>query len=87
MPLQRVPAGRINAVHAPEGSILGPMWTGELVVVMENDEQGMKLGFATQEDLYDDPDDPKTWTEFQKTHRSQLMQRVRFAALFGGDPR
>lgn len=85
MPLARVPAGRVNGVHAPEGSIMGPMWTNELVVVTENDERGVKVGFATNPDLDQPTDDPKTWAEYQKNRRAQVMIRARLSALFGGN--
>jgi hypothetical protein len=84
--MARAEAGRINGVHAPEGSIMGPMWTNELVAVIENDERGVVLGYATKEELDAPTDDPRTWAEFQKNRRAQLMTRARLAALFGGDP-
>lgn len=82
----RASAGRINGVHAPIGSIMGPMWTDELLAVIDNDERGVALSYAMRKELEADTSDPNTVAEFMKNRRAQLMQRVRLAALFGGDP-
>lgn len=86
--MNRPVAGRINGVHAPVGSIMGPMWTDELLAVIEDDMLGDRviLGYATREELEADTSNPNTVAEFMKNRRAQLMQRVRLAALFGGDP-
>lgn len=49
---RRVPAGRLNGVHADVGTVLGPKEvTREFVVVTGNDERGVTVGYATQADL------------------------------------
>lgn len=89
--LQRVLAGRINGVHAPEGSIMGPMWTDELLVVVEYQYAANRviLGFATPIDLEartpSKIDEPHTMAEYLSKRRQQVMVRAHLSALFGGE--
>lgn len=82
--LERVRAGRINGIYAPAGSIMGPQWTDELLVVMTYDGKGVELGFATPEDLAEAPRICHTLTEWANSRRRQVMERARIATLFGG---
>ena len=83
--MDRVPAGRVNGVHAPVGTILGPKAvTREFVVVTSNDDRGVVVGFATSEDMQVNPElDPHSMTEFQALMGFQLEHRVRLQVLFG----
>jgi hypothetical protein len=81
--MTRVPAGRLNGVHAPEGTILGPTWTRELVVVTENDENGVMVGYATATDTDRPTDDPCSVSEFRKNEIAQEPIRARLQELFG----
>lgn len=50
--LSRVPAGRLNGISAPVGTVLGPKEvTREFVVVTAVDDLGVSVGYATQADL------------------------------------
>lgn len=50
--MKRIPAGRLNGIHAEVGTVLGPKEvTREYVVVTGNDEAGVTVGYATPEDL------------------------------------
>lgn len=44
-------AGRMNGVAPEVGTIVGPNWLGELLVVREVDERGATLGYVTREDI------------------------------------
>lgn len=45
-------AGRLNAVHAPAGTILGPTdITREFLVVVDNDDDGAILGYASRAEI------------------------------------
>lgn len=44
-------AGRMNGVQPEVGTIVGPNWLGELLVVREVDEHGATLGYVTREDI------------------------------------
>lgn len=47
-----VPAGRVNGVHAPVGTLLGPKQvTREYVVVTDQDERGVIVGYAQPADI------------------------------------
>lgn len=49
---RRVPAGRLNGIHAEVGTVLGPKEvTREYVVVTTQDDQGVTVGYATPEDM------------------------------------
>jgi hypothetical protein len=51
-PAKRHVAGRLNGTHAEAGTILGPRGlTGEWLVVLDNDDQGVTLGYATTQEL------------------------------------
>ena len=65
--MTRAPAGRLNGVHAPVGTILGPkVVTRELVVVTFNDDAGVTVGYATPADIADAFDrDPRSVAEAQ----------------------
>jgi hypothetical protein len=43
--------GRINGIHAPAGSLLGPMNDGRYVVVIRNDDGSVVCDVASPEDL------------------------------------
>lgn len=77
-------AGRLNGIHAPEGSILGPTWTSELVAVDSNDEIGIVLRYATEADLERVIDDPQTVAEFRRNQMIQKPITDRLRELFGG---
>jgi hypothetical protein len=45
-------SGRINGIHAEPGTVLGPtIITREWIVVVENDERGVIIGYASQPDV------------------------------------
>lgn len=60
-------AGRLNGIFPEVGTILGPIWTGELVVVREVDERGAILGWPTRDDFRAarDADAPRSLTELR----------------------
>jgi hypothetical protein len=73
--LKRIPAGRLNGIHAETGTVLGPkIVTREYVVVTGNDEHGLTVGYATQADLEAiiAPDHhPRSMTEFMIRRQAQ----------------
>lgn len=60
-----IPAGHVNGVWAPAGTILGPkVVTRELVVVTGYDHVGVTVGYATTGDVDAAADrDPQSVTE------------------------
>lgn len=51
-PYGRPVAGRLNGIHAPIGTILGPKdVTREYVVVIADDEEGVVVGFASTTEI------------------------------------
>lgn len=64
------PIGRLNGIHAEVGTILGPGTTSELLVVVDNDERGVKVSYCTVPDLEAAAKmDPRSVTEHR--HRVQ----------------
>lgn len=61
------PAGRMNGVFPEPGTIVGPNWLGELLVVREVDERGALLGYFTQDDAraFRDAPAPRSLTEIR----------------------
>jgi hypothetical protein len=55
----------MNGVHPEIGTIVGPNWLGELLVVREHDERGALLGYFTQADAvgFRDAPAPRSLTE------------------------
>lgn len=43
----------LKGVHGDPGTILGPTTMGEYMVILEDTEEGTKLGFATQPHMYE----------------------------------
>lgn len=58
-------AGRMNGVQPEIGTIVGPNWLGELLVVREVDDHGATLGYFTQQDAinFRDAPAPRSLTE------------------------
>lgn len=46
-------AGRLNGIDAPIGTVVGPRWTREMLVVIGVDETGADLGYAQPAELAD----------------------------------
>jgi hypothetical protein len=58
--------GRLNGVHAEPGAILGPTdITREYLVVLDNDDRGVTLGYPTPDETEDlrSQDSPRTVAE------------------------
>lgn len=48
----RYTAGRLNGVHAEPGTLLGPKdITCEWMVVLDNDDSGCTVGYATADEI------------------------------------
>lgn len=86
----RVPAGRVNGVHAELGTVLGPkVVTREFVVATGTDERGTTVGYATVQDV--DPEaiaamverGPRSVTEFEMIRGYQVEDRLRLWSMFG----
>lgn len=60
-------AGRLNGVSPEVGTIVGPNWLGELLVVREVDERGAVLGYFGTEDAraFRDAPSPRSLTEIR----------------------
>lgn len=50
-PVARPVAGRLNGITAEPGTLLGPIWTGEVVVVIDQDDRGVILGYPTEPEM------------------------------------
>jgi hypothetical protein len=76
-PRPRVAAGRVNGVHAPVGTLLGPKAvTREYVVVTGEDERGVTVGYATAADIAAAGEvDPRSVTEARLRLAGQRGQR------------
>lgn len=90
IPPKRVPAGRLNGVHAEIGTVLGPkVVTREFVAVTGIDDQGVTVGYARTEDT-DFPAiermavNPRSVIEAQMVMGYQVSERLRLRDLFGG---
>ena len=85
--MNRVPAGRLNNIHAPEGTILGPtLVTREYLVVTGNDDQGVTVGYAIPADLEAATKrDPQSVTEVNTRlaaqRQAQMAQRAAHKGL------
>jgi len=86
-----VPAGRVNGVHAPVGTVLGPkVVTKEFVVVTGEDELGVTVGYARLDEVDASAIEaiiergPNSVTEHQMISGYQHDVRRRLRALFGG---
>jgi hypothetical protein len=78
-----VPAGRVNGVSAPVGTVLGPkLITREFVVVTGVDERGVTVGYAQDSDGVN-ADDPRSVTEARAVINAQAGVRRRLRELFG----
>ncbi len=65
-PYGRPVAGRLNGIHAEVGTILGPKQvTREYVVVIDNDERGIVVGYASAAEITAaaNRDEPRSVTE------------------------
>ena len=81
---KRVPAGRLNGVHAVVGALMGPTFTREILVVTGVDDEGVTLGYALPEDFKAAGErDPSTTAEAVVRRTEQAAQVARFNALFG----
>lgn len=47
----RAVAGRLNGITPEVGTLVGPTWTGELLVVTGVDERGAVLGYPTKDEI------------------------------------
>lgn len=86
-----IEAGRVNGVHAPVGTVLGPkVITREFVVVTGNDERGVTLGYAHPDEVDAAAIEaiiergPASVTEHEMVMGYQVDVRRRLRALFGG---
>lgn len=71
--MTRYVAGRLNGIDAEPGTILGPKdITREYMVVLDRDERGVILGYATADDLQAaaDRDEPQSVAEIQLRRRA-----------------
>jgi hypothetical protein len=79
-------AGRLNGLSGVPGAILGPLWTREMAVIVDCDERGVTVGYATERDLANAIDtvaDPRTVTEFKRNVMAQMPVTDRLRELFG----
>ncbi len=73
--MDRVPAGRLNGIWPPIGTVLGPKQvTREFVVATAHDDRGCTVGYATPADLEAikerDPQSLTEWLAVRPTHRT-----------------
>lgn len=50
--MSRAVAGRLNGVYPPIGTLVGPNWHGEPLVVVGHDERGVVLGYPTSDEVF-----------------------------------
>jgi hypothetical protein len=65
--MKRYAAGRLNGVFAEPGTIFGPNDTKEFMVVIEQDERGVVVGYAQEGDIEAamEEDSPRSYAEYK----------------------
>lgn len=65
--MKRYPIGRLNGVHAEPGTILGPNDTKEYLVVIDQDDKGVTVGYVQKGDIEAamEEDGPRSVAEYR----------------------